>query len=423
MMARKSNQGTSVKRIRNFLDKSQELRLPLKHIKTIEEFTKELGGQTFIIGGNVRDLILGNKMSSDCDLVINAKIDKLMKILDKHNISFSTVGLKFGTIIIQFKNQNIEVTAMRQDKKTDGRWAEIKYTNNIEVDAKRRDFTINSIYCDLNGNLFDPLNGLDDLKKKIVRFIGDPAKRIEEDHLRILRFLRFSYQISDSFDSKGLFECERNINKILKLSWERRISEIKKILIMKRIERIDKVDNKKIGKFIEIALEKKINFENFQLLCKQERETNLVSSIRRLKYLLRDESFNNTDYIIKKSSKEFRDRIVSKVDLKDYSNKEINKLLYKINKENVIDELFFDFVRNKITKSLFTDKLNFVHSHIIKKLPISGNNLIDLGFREGEQIGEYLKSVKDWWLENNCKPNRVECIEYLKSLPGSKRGQ
>ena len=148
-----------MKKINNFPEKSINLGLPYELIQIIDGFVKKLGGKTYIIGGNVRDIILNNKISSDCDLVINIKIEDLVKNLKKNNIKLSTVGLKFGTIIVHFEKQNIEITSMRQDKKTDGRWAEIKFTNNIEIDAVRRDFTINSIYCDLTGNLFDPFNG------------------------------------------------------------------------------------------------------------------------------------------------------------------------------------------------------------------------------------------------------------------------
>ncbi len=407
-----------MKKITNFSEKSIKLGLPYKLVQIIQRFVKKHGGKTFIIGGNVRDIILNRKISSDCDLVINIKIDELVKTLEEYNIKFSTVGLKFGTIIVHFENHNIEITAMRQDKKTDGRWAEIKFTNDIEVDAVRRDFTINSIYCDLAGNLFDPFRGQDDLKKKIVRFIGNPQKRIEEDHLRILRFLRFSYQISDTFDSEGLLECERNINKILLLSWERRISEIKKIIIQKRIENIEET---KVYKFIEISLEKKIDFRNFHTLCRIERDLNFICSSRRLKYLLRNEVLKEEDTIMKKSSKEFQNRITTKVDLKSYSTKEINKLLYRLNKKNIIDKLFFDFVKKKITKSSLINILKFIESYEIKDLPITGNDLIRIGFSEGKQIGKHIKIVNDWWLENDCKPNKIECIDFLKSLPGSKR--
>ena len=111
------------------------------------------------------------------------------------------------------------------------------------------------------------------------------------------------------------------------------------------------------------------------------------------------------------------------VDLKSYSTKEVNKLLYQFNKKNIIDALFFDFVKNKITKSFLINILKFIKSHVIKDLPVTGNDLISMGFSEGKQIGKYIKSVNDWWLENNCKPNKIECIEFLRSLPASNRRQ
>ena len=114
---------------------------------------------------------------------------------------------------------------------------------------------------------------------------------------------------------------------------------------------------------------------------------------------------------------------MTKLKFKSYSTKEVNKLLYHFSKKNIIDQLFFDFVNHKITKSSLKNILKFIESHEIKDLPITGNDLISLGISEGKQIGNYIRRVNDWWLDNNCKPNKIECIEFLKSLPSSKRGQ
>ena len=150
---------------------------------------------------------------------------------------------------------------MRKDIETDGRWVKIKYTKSLYEDAQRRDFTVNSIYSDTSGNLFDPFNGYKDLKSKNIKFIGDPNQRIKEDYLRILRFIRFTYLYTKNFNSEGFKNCIKNKNKIKKLSFERRLEEVKKIIILEKIEKTNEI--KKIKPFLEVALQINIDEKNF----------------------------------------------------------------------------------------------------------------------------------------------------------------
>ena len=100
-------------------------------------------------------------------------------------------GLKHGTVTVVAHGHAYEITTLREDVATDGRHADVRFTDDWAKDASRRDFTINAIYCDADGAVFDPLDGLADIEQRTVRFIGDPAERIREDYLRILRFFRF----------------------------------------------------------------------------------------------------------------------------------------------------------------------------------------------------------------------------------------
>ena len=119
------------------------------------------------------------------------------------------------------KKVSFDITSMRKDLETDGRFAKIKFTNDIIHDARRRDFTINSIYCDMDGNLIDPLNGIKDLKEKI-KFIGRAEDRIKEDYLRILRFIRFSLLYSKKFNSDGFIACKKYKKKYFKVIFRKK---------------------------------------------------------------------------------------------------------------------------------------------------------------------------------------------------------
>ena len=125
------------------------------------------------------------------DFAVNLKPLECIDALKKHNIKYYETGIKHGTVTAVIENNKFEITSLRKDVFTDGRHAKVEFSNNWFEDASRRDFTINSIYSDINGNLYDPYNGKKDLENGEIKFIGNIEKRIKEDYLRILRYIRF----------------------------------------------------------------------------------------------------------------------------------------------------------------------------------------------------------------------------------------
>ena len=142
------------------------------------------------VGGCIRK-ILNNETVDDIDLATNLEPNEVCEVLKNNQINFYETGIEHGTIIAVIDDKKFEITSLREDILTDGRHAKVKFSKDWKKDASRRDFTINSIYSDREGNIFDPFNGRQDLKKGFVNFIGDGEKRIKEDYLRILRYLRF----------------------------------------------------------------------------------------------------------------------------------------------------------------------------------------------------------------------------------------
>ena len=124
--------------------------------------------------------------------------EDIKKKFQNTNFKVVNTGIKHGTVTLITKKFKLEITTLRKDIETDGRHAEVEYIDDWHLDSERRDFTINAIYLDINGNIFDPQMGTVDLKNNNVKFIGDPQKRIEEDYLRIIRFIRFKIM----YDSK-----------------------------------------------------------------------------------------------------------------------------------------------------------------------------------------------------------------------------
>ena len=167
-----------------------------------------------IAGGAVRDLLMGIK-PHDVDFATTATPDQMKDIFNKENIRMlHTNGEKHGTITIRLnEKENYEITTLRIDVTTDGRHAEVKFTNDWKLDSNRRDLTINSIFLCFDGTIVDFFEGYEDLKNHRVKFVGEPAVRIQEDYLRILRYFRFYGRIAISastHDAASLEAIKKN---------------------------------------------------------------------------------------------------------------------------------------------------------------------------------------------------------------------
>ncbi|HRW29901.1 MAG TPA: hypothetical protein P5227_07890, partial [Emcibacteraceae bacterium] len=166
-----------------------------------------------IVGGAVRDALFNifwkrERKIGDIDIASRYTPEKNKKILEKAGITVIPTGLKHGTITARLNGKNFEITTLRRDVSTNGRHAEVEFTDDWQKDARRRDFTINALYLDIDGTVHDPLGGFRDIKRGRVRFIGDARERIKEDGLRILRFFRFSSNFDvGGVDEAGMLAC------------------------------------------------------------------------------------------------------------------------------------------------------------------------------------------------------------------------
>ena len=193
------------------------------------------------VGGCVRK-ILNEENFDDIDLATNINPEQVKECLNINNIKFFETGINHGTITANIENKNFEITSLRKDISTDGRHAIVKFTSDWIEDSSRRDFTINAIYADKEGNLFDPHDGVKDLQNGLVTFIGDPEKRIKEDYLRILRYIRFFLNYSkQSHQPEVKKVIKQNISGIKNLSKERILDELKKLLLSKGLANYIKI--------------------------------------------------------------------------------------------------------------------------------------------------------------------------------------
>ena len=182
------------------------------------------------VGGAVRSALMELPVG-EVDLATTAKPDETIKVCEAAGMKCVPTGLAHGTVTVLSDGVGYEVTTLREDVETFGRHAKVAYTVDWAADARRRDFTMNALYCAADGTVGDPLDGWLDLVARRVRFIGEPAERIREDYLRILRFFRFHAEVGRGpLDAAGLVACVRERHGLASLSAERVRSELIKLL-------------------------------------------------------------------------------------------------------------------------------------------------------------------------------------------------
>ena len=363
------------------------------------------------VGGCIRKIINGEKVD-DIDLASNLEPKEICEVLKKNNINYYETGIEHGTITAVIDKYKFEITTLREDISSDGRHAKVKFSKNWKDDASRRDFTINSIYSDRDGNLFDPYDGKKDLENGKVNFIGDTEKRIKEDYLRILRYIRFYLNYSKQpHNLKTIKSLKMNIDGVSKLSKERLLSELKKIADTDILEKLS-TDSLSLNMILMIFPELK-NISVFSKL-------NIIK-----KNLLKDKDFifllslmiidetDNSDYFIYKYnlSKKHQKRIKDidnfykeKINSKTFTKNNINKIFYFYGKEATLDILNYRVIKLKKIDNSLLELIKYYENNIVPTMPVSADLLMKkYEIPEGKQLGEKLRIIEKEWVKNNFK--------------------
>lgn len=195
----------------------------------IMKILNDNGFESRIAGGAVRDILM-NVSPKDFDIATVALPETVIQIFKNQKYDVVETGLQHGTVTVVMNHIPYEVTTLRVDKQTDGRHAIVEFTDDWKLDASRRDFTINAMYMDIEGKIFDYFNGQEDCKYKIVKFVGDSNMRIQEDYLRIMRWFRFIARYNGKMLIQDFNNVQNNVKGLNKISKERIFTEIMKIL-------------------------------------------------------------------------------------------------------------------------------------------------------------------------------------------------
>jgi poly(A) polymerase len=363
------------------------------------------------VGGCVRKTINKEKVD-DIDLATNLDPQKVCEALKENKINYYETGIEHGTITAIIDEYKFEITTLREDISTDGRHAKVQFSKDWKEDASRRDFTINSIYSDREGNLFDPFDGRKDLENGLVKFIGNSDIRIKEDYLRILRYLRFFTNYSKHPHNPELIrKLKMNIGGISKLSKERLFDELKKISQLENLEKIAK--NKISLELLQIIFPELKNIIIFSKLNSYKRSILEENDfIFMLSLMIIDDS-DNTDYffykfnISKKDQKRIKiinDFYQEKISSKTFLENRMNRIFYYDGKQAVCDILNYYLIKSKKIEKNLMDLIHLYKNKSIPKMPIGADTLMTkFNIPEGKQLGAKLRTIEEEWVKNNFK--------------------
>jgi poly(A) polymerase len=347
-------------------------------------------GLTRYVGGAVRDDLLDLPVS-DVDLTTRLQPEEVVQRLEAARIKAVPTGIDHGTVTAVSDGHPYEVTTLRRDVSTDGRRATVAFTTDWEEDAARRDFTINALSADpRTGEVFDYFGGVEDLLERHVRFIGDPLKRIAEDHLRILRYFRFHARFgAGEPDAAALDACTRRANDLMALSRERIADELLKLLAIEDpAATVQIMVERGILKPVvpEIRFER---IEDLRLLIAAEKDAGIApDGLRRLEALLpRNPASAEAVAVRLKLSNKARKRLVCAAGADAGSVPEA--LAYRLGIDCAVDALLL------AGKSEEAARIAKWHA---PRLPIGGGVLIKRGLAEGPVVARTLRKIEERWL-------------------------
>lgn len=378
-----------------------------RHRPGLDALTRVLGadeGLCRFVGGAVRDTLLDIPVA-DLDLATALSPEAVLARLRAAGIRAVPTGLQHGTITAVLDSGPVEVTTLRRDVATDGRHATVAFTDDWREDAARRDFTINALYADPgSGALFDFFGGLDDLAARRVRFIGDPLRRIAEDHLRILRFFRFLARFGDAPDPDGLDACTARARDLMALSRERIRDELLKLLVAREAVAV-----------VALMLERGIlapvvpeiaTAERLAALAAREAQFGAPADpIRRLAALLpRDAAGGDLIGARLKLSNAQRKRLV--LALTEGGTDDARALAYRIGRDSAEDRLLL-----AAEDAALAAGWTALSGWEVPRLPLTGGALVARGLAKGPDVARALRAIEDRWIaEGFPDAARVDAI-------------
>ena len=354
-----------------------------------------------VVGGAVRDALL-HRPVADIDMATPLPPGEAAAVLRAGGIKVVPTGLAHGTVTAVVDGRGFEITTLRQDVQTDGRHAVVAFTADWRGDALRRDFTINAMSMTRDGSVFDYAGGLVDLRARRVRFVGDPATRIREDYLRILRYFRFQSRYgSTPPDADTIAALRGGIPGLARLSIERVWMELRRILLAP-----DPVAGISLMAELGVLAAVAPELDPAPLAALQARGAP-VDPILRLSAMLTGDPAAFAERM--KLSNEERDRLVRlrsvPVPAADADDDALRRLLADHLRDDLIDRSWLAG-----TPAVVRARLAALPQPVF---PLQGRDVLHLGLAHGPQVGALLRTVRAWWMAGGAVADRATCLAEL----------
>jgi len=367
----------------------------------------EAGGEARVAGGAVRNALLGEPIG-DIDIATTLQPQEVMTAFKAAGLSVHPTGIEHGTVTVVIDHKPYEITTLRRDVKTDGRRAVVAFTDNWKEDALRRDFTINALYCDAAGKIHDYVDGYADIRRKRIIFVGTPAARIREDNLRILRFFRFlaAYEKMTA-DQAGLAACVRLKKGLLELSAERIAREMFKLLVGPKAVPVLKLMAK--HKVLKNIIS---HTDEFRLISRLPADPVL----RAFALAKKPDTLRQTWRLSNSHARRIEFLQRGLMPTPKLPENEQRKLLYAIGSEAWRDGVHLAWAKSRasLADRAWLHMLNLPARWIAPRFPVSGQDLIEIGFPSGPDLGRELKRLENFWIDTDFKSTKHELLESIK---------
>lgn len=378
------------------------------------------------VGGCVRNALL-NLPVADIDAATPCRPEQVMSLLQKAGVKVLPTGLAHGTVTVLMDKDPIEITTLRRDEACDGRHAEVTFTDDWAEDAKRRDFTMNAVYCDGDGKLYDDVGGIQDALHGIVRFIGDPYQRIHEDYLRILRFFRFyAYYGQAPIDQAGLKVSAELASNLTKLSGERIQAELFKILQASRYLEVVNllIDYHILDSVLLISINAKEIITNIDKQV-QKLPDNILKTIDNNLTILRlgaiaTPGIDQAKIVAHRLKLSREDAVWFKLVLNPpvlITQRDWYHYIHFKGQASALMVYLIQAARHqtKADPAIFNLILNWQD----KPFPLRGQDLVDNGLKPGPDVSKWLKELEIWWLDQDRISDREEILSHFDKFDGS----
>jgi poly(A) polymerase len=386
------------------------------------------GAEARFVGGAVRDGLLAagtgavSDAGDDIDIATPAAPDRVVELLRQASIKVVPTGLAHGTVTAVVPPRRFEITTLRRDVETDGRHARVAFDADWAEDAARRDFTINAIFLGPDGTLYDPVGGLADLAAGRVRFVGDPADRIAEDVLRLLRYYRFEARFGAGRpapakaggDAAARAACRAAAHLLPSLSAERVAQELIRLLDSPGASAAVQMMHE--DGVLVVVLPEARRLDRLARMIAAEPEPDPLRRLAALVEVDRDGAAALARRL--RFANAWRDRLQRlappwRLD-PEGDRRARRRARYRLGAEDFRDQALLLAAEGKIGRARLAELLALAKSWTPPAFPLAGRDVTALGLPPGERVGRLLGKVKDWWEKEDFVPDRAQCLAYLR---------